>query len=1208
MMDKQVMKKKRPDKTCKSSAGIPVACLGGSAGALEPFRSFLSAMPADSGAAFVVIQHLAPAHESLLADILARCTSMKVVQVADGTQVEPNHVYVIPPNQYLRISNGILFLAKPVIEHGIRMPIDFFLRSLAEDRQECAIAILFSGTGSDGTLGVRAVRGGGGLTITQDSETAQFGDMPRNAVSTGQVDYILPPDRMPEALLTYLKQPYLQGSEPVEVLDDPGNPDGIQDILALVATRTGCDFRCYKKSTILRRIQRRMGLHHLSELAGYSQLLNQEPDEVNQLQKDLLINVTAFFRDTEAFEEFRQKAIVPLIQASKEGDLLRVWVAGCASGEEAYSVAMLLMEEMEAAHVNRIVNVFATDIDEDALQLARQGLYPASIAADVEPGRLAKFFLAKVQGFQIREPLRGAVVFASHNLISDPPFSKMDIICCRNLLIYLDTEAQAKVIPLFNFALNPSGYLFLGKAESAADREDLFTLVSKKARLFRRLTPARPIVSGAVLPGRRMMPPRPVDPPKKPAAANLGDVIRQVVLQHFAASVVLVDRKGQVLQFHGQTGKYLDMPVAEPNLNLLDIAKQGLSARLRTAMHEALSTGRSAILSSVPITREEGSPLARITIAPLMLRPEKEPILAVIFEDVAHLAAAEPGPPAAAGNETIIRQLEEALRVTEQDLQSTIQDLQASNEDLRISNEEVISTNEELQSSNEELETSKEELQSVNEELTTVNSQLQAKVEQLVVANSDIAKFLESTEVATIFLDNELGIRLFTPAANRIFKILSSDVGRPLTDFSMQLVGYDLMADVRAVAKTASAVEREVRHADGSSYLVRLVPHRTQAQQADGIVVTFTDVTQLKSNQQALIESARKYRELVENANSIIMRVTPEHTILFFNEYAQKLFGYTQEEVLGRNVVGTIVPEKDSAGRDQRAMILSITEDPDRHAVNENENVGKSGKRVWVHWSNRAVRDQHGKVREIFCVGTDITQRKEMEDEAVQYQVRLRALAERLAVSEEKARWQISRYIHDTIIQNLSLSSMRLAATQKAMAEGRTNQEADNLKETKKLVDDAISECRNVMSELTPPLLYEVGLIPAFKDLADTIQQKHGIRVNVEDGGLTAVLDETIRGLLFQSARELIMNALKHAGPCVISVVVSNTETGVQIRVQDDGRGIETGQLARHEVRQGGFGLFAIRQRLESLGGRLSIESAPGKGTTAVITLPIAKP
>ncbi len=900
-----------PDKEAAGSAqissGIPVVGIGGSAGSLDPLKTFFTTMPPDSGAAFVVIQHLAPTHESLMTELLAQQTQMRVFQAINAMTVEPNCVYVIPPNQYLAVRAGVLYLVGQNKRDGIRMPIDFFFRSLAEDRQERAICIVFSGAGSDGTLGVRAVRGAGGLAITQDPQTAQFGDMPRSAISTGLVDLVLSPDRMAETLLNYLRHPYVRGGVPTAVLEAEGKPGGLQDILALILSQRGADFRCYKKSTIVRRIERRMGVHRISDFARYYQLLWQDTDEVTQLFKDLLINVTSFFRDGEAFEDLRKEAVVPLVQAKKAGEPLRVWVPGCASGEEAYSVAMILMEELGTARKDRLLQIFATDADEDALEFARQGIYPESIAIDVPPERLSRFFIRNERGYQISELLRKAVVFAVHNLITDPPFSKMDLISCRNLLIYLDTDTQTRLMPLFNFALNPGGYLFLGKSEGISGQNDLFDIVSKKARIYRRLTPARPIVlDSPILPGKKrvMLHAGPVA--IKPTVAALADVIRQVLLGHFSASVVLTDRKGQILQFHGQTGKYLDMPTAEPNLNLLQIAKGGLSTKLRVAMHKAIEDGRTVTLDSVPVTRDKDSPFVRVTITPALQKAHAEPLLAVIFEDVLRSSAPISHQAQSGESETAVKQLEDELRGTQQELQATIEDLQASNEELRVANEEVVSTNEELQSTIEELETSKEELQSVNEELITVNSELRDKVERLDAANSDLDNFMKSTEIATLFLDGGLRIKFFTPATTRVLKLIPSDTSRAISDLSMNFTNFDLTADARKVAGGADVIEREVRHADGSYYLVRLMPYRTQKGLLDGVVITFSDVTRLKMAD----VQVRRLATVLTDSNDAVILFNPAGSIRTWNRGAQSMYGWSEAEALQMTIYDMTPSEK----------------------------------------------------------------------------------------------------------------------------------------------------------------------------------------------------------------------------------------------------------------------------------------------------------
>jgi two-component system CheB/CheR fusion protein len=902
-------------------------------------------------------------------------------------RVEPNCVYVIPPSDYLDIREGFLHLSEPIKQAGIRMPIDFFFRALAEDRQERAICILFSGAGSDGTLGVRAVRGAGGLTIAQDPQTAQYGDMPRSAIATKLVDFILPPDQMSQTILEYLRHPYVRGGQHAAVLETQGKLGSFEDILASVQVQTGCDFRCYKKTTILRRIERRMGLRRIEDMAEYCKLLRRDTGEVSQLQKDLLINVTAFFRDPDAFEELRLKVIEPMIQARASDEALRVWVPGCSSGEEAYSLAMLLTEEMVAARKNYALQVFATDIDEEALEFGRRGIYPESIAADVGPERLARFFIRKEHGYQVCESLRNSVIFAQQNLISDPPFSKMDLVSCRNLLIYLDAQTQEQLAPVFNFALNSGGYLFLGKSEGVGGQSELFNVISKKARLYRRVTPARPVVLDTpILPGRKKA--FPLDPPAiKPPAVLYADAIRQALLSHFAAGVVLVNRKGQILQFHGQTSKYLNMPTSEPNLNLLDIAKEGLSLRLRSALHKAGEDGKSVVLDQVPLTREEGAPYARVTVMPMTRRGstlstsssqanpphDVELLLAVIFEDIPRPAIAS-AQPARDGGDTTVRQLEEELRATQQDLQSSIEELQSANEELRVSNEEVVSTNEELQSTNEELETSKEELQSVNEELTTVNSQLQEKAERLAAANSDLSNLLKSTRIATLFLDGELRVKFFTPDTECVLKLIQSDIGRSITDLSTRLIEYDLTADARSVVRAGKVVERAVRRTDGSSYLVRVMPYLAQDGRADGVVVTFDNVTILRLAQ----ERTRRLATVVTDSNDAVILFGIDGRIEAWNRGAAGMYGWSEQEALGMNI-RDLAPAQEAAAFDDLIRRLLAGE---TNTSFETKRCAKDGRVLDVWLTITAVSDEVEKVAAIATTERDITERK-MREEAL---------------------------------------------------------------------------------------------------------------------------------------------------------------------------------------------------------------------------------
>lgn len=1203
---------KETAESADSSLGIPVVGIGGSAGSLEPFKAFFTAMPDDSGAAFVVIQHLAPTHESMLPELLAQHTRMKVVQARDAMTVEPNCVYVIPPNQYLSIRQGVLSLSEAVKYEGIRMPIDFFFRSLAEDRQEQAICILFSGAGSDGALGVRAIRGAGGLAIAQDPQTAQFSDMPRSAVATGLVDFILSQDQMPETLLNYLRHPYVRGGKQAAVLDGEAKPGGLHDILALILNQQGCDFRYYKKSNILRRIERRMGLHRISDLSLYYDLLQQDPDEVKHLFKDLLINVTSFFRDGEAFEELRQKAIAPLVRAKQTDEPLRVWVPGCASGEEAYSLAMLLKEEIETVRKNWPLQIFATDIDEEALELARQGIYPESIAVDVSPERLSRFFIRKDLGYQVSELLRKNVTFAVQNVITSPPFSKMDLISCRNLLIYLDTETQTRLIPLFNFALNPGGYLFLGKSEGISGQNSLFDSVSKKARVFRRLIPARPIVPDyPVLPEKKKVL-LPVGPAVvKPMAAPLADVIRQSLLNHFDAAVVLVDRKGHILQFHGQTGKYLNMPTAEPNLDLLVMAKEGLSAKLRLAIHKAIQDGKTVTLDSVPVTRNKG-PFVRITISPTAKRGGAEPLLAVIFEDVPRPSTPATEQAQSGESETVVKQLEDELRYTQQELQTTIDELQASNEELKVANEEVVSSNEELQSTVEELETSKEELQSVNEELLTVNSELQDKVMRLDAANSDLDNFLKSTEIATLFLDRELRIRLFTPATKRVFKLIPSDMGRTITDLAINFTNYDLTSDARAVAEGGDFIEREVLHADDSYYLVRIMPFLARKGQLDGIVLTFTDVTRLKLAEM----NSRRLATVMADSNDAILLFDLTGNILAWNRGAQNVYGWSEAEAVKMTIRDMTPPDRLDEVNDLVRKIAA----GESIASAETQRITKHGRVLDIWLTATAVWDEaKSEVEAIATTERDITDRKKTEEEIKRLNEELKQKISEL----ETANRELDAFIY-SISHDLRAPLRYISGFIKILTEDY----AGRLDDQGRDYMDRVYNGSEKMNKLIEDLLYLSRV---------SRQEINRISFNISNKASSIV--ETMRGVNPGRSVEVIVQdgLVAFADPGLTEVVLSNLlENAWKFTSKTDSARIEFGALEQdgktvYYVRDNGAGfnaeykekLFQPFQRLHSdqefdgrgiglsivervirrHGGRVWAEGERGKGTTFFFTL-----
>jgi two-component system CheB/CheR fusion protein len=969
-----------------------VAGIGASAGGLDAFKKFFAAMPPDSGVAFVLVPHLDPAHESLMVELLARHTPMPVVEAANDLPVEANRVYIIPPNKYMTIHGGVLRLTGPVEGRTSQTSIDLFLRSLADDQQERSICIILSGTGSHGALGLKAVKAAGGMAMVQDPATAAYERMPQSAVATGLADYVLPVEQMPDALVKYVQHGYVNGGTRIEAAPEAG--DYLTQVLALLRARSKFDFRAYRKKMLTRRIERRMGLNHLDSIPDYLAFLRGHPEELKLLVKDLFISVTSFFRDPEAFQQLASQVLAPLV-ASKEADaVIRVWVPGCATGEEPYSIVMLLQEQLEAAHKSCRVQIFATDVDEDALAVARQGLYPDSIAADVSPERLARFF-AKVDEhtYQVNKPVRETVTFAVQNLITDAPFTRLDFISCRNLLIYLEPEVQKKVVTLLHFALNEGGFLFLGSSETIGRQIDLFEPLSKKWRTYRRIGPRRPervdfpIVGAAE--GRG--PTRHAAETTGVQSPNFGEVTQRLLLEQFAPAAVLINRKYEVFYFFGPCAQYLEFPTGQPTHDLSLMAREGLRTKLRGAVHRAVRDRASVVLTGVQVKRNGSYFPVRVTVRPVQAPKAAEGLLLITFEDESpsERLPASPAPEGQteAGDESALRQLEYELKATREDLQSTIEELESSNEELKASNEEVMSMNEELQSANEELETSKEELQSLNEELSTVNNQLQDKVQELETANNDMANLLNCTDIATVFLDAAFRIKRFTPAATKLFNLIASDTGRAVGDITPRFSDPELLGDAQQVLRQLTPQEKEVSTADGRWWVRRIMPYRTRDNRIDGVVITFVDVTERKKAADAAVQ---RLAGVVQSSADAIFSKDLDGIIRTWNRGAQRLYGYTRDEAVGRSVE-MLIP-KDRAN--EFATTMSRLRRGEHVEQLETERVRKDGQRVAVALTVSPVRDSDGTVVSASVIGRDITDRKRAEEALRASEERLRRMME----------------------------------------------------------------------------------------------------------------------------------------------------------------------------------------------------------------------
>jgi two-component system CheB/CheR fusion protein len=852
-----------------SKEKFPIVGIGASAGGLEALEGLFRHMPTDTGMSFALVTHLARGHVSALVEILSRYTPMPVKTAADDAELEPNTMYVCPPDHIMTMVDGKLRLQLRADE-AQRKPIDVFLSSLAEEHGEASVGILLSGGGSDGTLGIKAIKERGGLTLAQGGDGSgplQTG-MPDTAIAAGVVDLVLPVEKMAARLADYARN---FGNIDAVIEGDRRNDaqpsswrNGYQAIYVILHKQLGHDFSGYKEKSFPRRVRHRMQVLQVTSLQNYVTRLRDEPEEVTLLFRDLLIGVTNFFRDPGAFEVLEKSIIPELFKDKGAGDNVRIWVPGCATGEEVYSIAILLREHMNTLRVSPKVQVFATDIDDHALVVARTGRYPEPLLENVSKTRLKRFFNGDDVSYAVNKDIRDLCIFSSHSVIKDPPFSRIDLISCRNLLIYFGTEFQARVLPVFHFALKPRGYLFLGTAENVSQFSDLFSPIDKKQRIFqRRDHVTSPLQLSTFTPSGRELPTlTDIRRSHGGMASNLRHIVENRVLERFAPAHVVVNREGDILHYSARTGRYLEPAPGLPNRQLIAMARRGLRLDLRNALREATQTRRPAMRGRVSVELDDRTQLVDITVEPLGDH-ERDPLFLVLFADVSAPVTPNDLPP----RDDNIRDhgsqhLEQELRDTRERLQATIEEYESAVEELKSSNEELQSMNEELQSTNEELETSKEELQSVNEELQTVNSELNVKVDEVDRANSDLRNVFDSTQIATIFLDHNLVIRTFTPAVAGIFNLISSDRGRPLTDIVSHLADTGtLKRDIQSVLEHGQAIERRVHKTDGTAhYLIRIFPYRGRNNVVDGVLVTFVNVTNM-------VKAEQQQRTLVEELN-----------------------------------------------------------------------------------------------------------------------------------------------------------------------------------------------------------------------------------------------------------------------------------------------------------------------------------------------------
>ena len=899
---------KKPMTRRKETKDFPIVGIGASAGGLEALETFFSHMPHDSNIAFVVIQHLSPRHKSIMGSLLSKCTQMEVIEIKDGIKLESNRVYLNPPDKNVIIINNTLQLMTPVKTGSINLPIDCFFRSMAEDLGEKAICIILSGTATDGTLGLKAVKGGGGIAMVQDPDSAKYDGMPRSAIATGIVDFIEPVEKIPGELIKYVKAPYIGVPRKARITDDQF-VNYLQKVFALIRSATGHDLSHYKQTTIRRRIERRMAVHQIDRISNYVKYLQATPAEVDILFKDMLIGVTNFFRDPDAFKVLEEKVLPAVLKSRKPDSTLRIWTVGCSTGEEAYSIAILFSEAMEMVKQHFNLQIFASDIDAQAIDHARTGIYPDSIAADVSQERLNQCFVKEGNTYKVKKTIREMLVFAVQNVIKDPPFSKIDLLSCRNLLIYMDSDLQKKVLPLCHYTLTPEGILFLGTSESIGDFTDLFQPIDSKWKIFKRkdFFVERPVDYPAMpfYPGHKI---GDNEGKRQPADLDIHNVAERVILDNFAPAGVLVNERYEIIHFMGRTDRYLETPVGKASFNILKMAREGLRLKLSTALHNVVRQKKTVTYDALRVKYNGEYRVVDLTVRPLTEINLPQDFFLVMFDDKtpSQKPVQRKGKNAVSDDSApIVSSLERELESNKETLQTTIEEMETSNEELKSTNEELQSVNEELQSANEELETSKEELQSTNEELVTVNTELQNKVDELSQANNDINNLLASTEIGTIFLDTNLCIKRFTPAMTKIFNLIQTDLGRPISDITTKIRYTDLKKDAKEVLKTLARRDVEVQDDDGKWYTMSTSPYRTTENVIDGIVMTFVDITKIKD-----AENAQLLATVVNDSFDAVTVQDFKGDILAWNRGAAELYGWTETEALKKNIKDMIPANK----------------------------------------------------------------------------------------------------------------------------------------------------------------------------------------------------------------------------------------------------------------------------------------------------------
>ena len=1202
----------------RSGSAPFIVGLGASAGGIEALKEFFTHLDPDSGAAYVVILHLSPDHDSQLAEVLQNSTRIPVTQVNEHVVLEPNHVYVVPPNKVLSVDRQSIAVSDITRGEQRRAPVDLFFRSLADAQGSRAVCVILSGTGPNGSSGLKRVKEYGGLVIAQDPAQAQHADMPRNALATGLVDVVAPAAEIPERIRAYHDRMRNDGEALTAPWPALSDPDAMRDILTVLRVRTGHDFSNYKPGTVQRRVERRIHLRNLPSLSAYAHAIKENPDEAVALMRELLISVTHFFRDPPAWDALAQR-IIPRIFLNKTAqDQIRVWVPGCATGEEAYSIAMLLAEYAETSLDQPGLQVFATDLDEAAIATARDAFYTDAEIADLSEERLKRFFTRESDGYRVRRDLRETVLFAHHNVIKDPPFSHLDLISCRNVLIYLNRAVQERLIETFHFALRPGAFLFLGTSESPDGAHDLFTAVDKPNRIFE----SRTVTSRVMLPvgdGPLVVPRLALRPPDARTSDRVSPgELHQRLLERYGPPSLVVTDEYNVVHLSERVNRYLQVAPGEPTRDLMKMLRPDLRPDVRSALHQAIRERRTIEVTGISVVLEDR--LHRIDLAVHPVLRESEPArryLLVTFDERTGSTSPEAGPPPLnRQSDTISTELEEEITRLKQQLRTTIEQYETQAEESKASNEELQAMNEELRSAAEELETSKEELQSVNEELTTVNQELKIKIEELGLTNNDFQNLINSSEIGTIFLDRSQRVKLSTPAANQIFNLVKSDVGRPLSDITSNLLYDKVHDDVQRVLDDLQTVDREIPTRDGRWVFTRLRPYRTLDDRIDGVVITFQDVTERRHAEEKFRQGEERLRLLVDGAiDYAIFTMTRDGVIDSWNSGAERMFGYGADAIIGRHFEVLFTAEDRAAAVPERELLAAHEHG---RSADERFHVRRDGSRFYCSGATirlgeslgfaKIARDlsvQQQAAEALRVVQAEFDSRVRERTGVLEAEVQARAqahehvsaLLRRIVTAQEDERARIARDLHDQLGQQLTALRLTL---QRQGERDRTQEVEQAL-----ILTQQIDRDLDFLSwQLRPAVLDDVGLGAALPLFVKEWSAHYRILAEYQAGKYPeGKLGRDAELVFYRVAQEALNNVVKHAHASRVDVLLEARDGIVVMVVEDDGVGFDA---ADRTTREKGIGIVGMQERASLIGATLDVESRSGDGTSVYLRMRVA--